>query len=86
MDITKLSANKLLAEMAKRDAVYTASLDRVIAAGYGDVRFSDMRDMARNGDAIAAAHLALHDAMQECYFEEKRRKEYSGSLKPIKRA
>ena len=84
-DLTNVSENMLRTMYDKRGDEWGASLDRVIALGYGDVRFSDMEALARDGDAVAVAHLAVWRKLKDVTDEMERRKRWHGSLKPIRK-
>lgn len=86
MDLSTLSANKLQARHDVLSDAWGNSLKRVIAAGHGDKRMSDMHALADAGDALAQAHIAAWVAYDLVNYEMRRRMEWHGSLKPIKRA
>ena len=85
VDFSNVSENMLRTMYDKRGDEWGASLDRVIALGYGDVRFSDMEALARDGDAVAVAHLAVWRKLKDVTDEMERRKRWHGSLKPIRK-
>jgi hypothetical protein len=89
-DLSTLSAPKLHAVIAKRDTHWKATLDRTIAAGMGDMRFSDIVELAKGSSLVGKTLLARdylnarHDwrvAMDEL----DARRTYHGGDKPIKR-
>lgn len=84
-NLTNVSENMLRAMYAKRDDEWSASLERVIALGYGDVRFSDMEALAREGDIVAVAHIGVWHKLKEVTNEMDRRERWHGSLKPIRK-
>ena len=85
VDFSNVSENMLRTMYDKRGDEWGASLDRVIALGYGDIRFSDMEALARDGDAVAVAHLAVWRKLKDVIDEMERRKRWHGSLKPIRK-
>ena len=85
VDFSNVSESMLRTMYDKRGDEWGASLDRVIALGYGDVRFSDMEALARDGDAVAVAHLAVWRKLKDVTDEMERRKRWHGSLKPIRK-
>lgn len=85
VDFSNVSENMLRAMYDKRGNEWGASLDRVIALGYGDVTFSDMEALARQGDAVAVAHLNVWRKLKEVTNEMDARQRWHGSLKPIRK-
>jgi len=85
MDITKLSAARLESELAKRFAASSEATKDLVAAGFGEVKINDLRAMPNKPSCIVAFFKA-HDSEMEAYAEERARRIYSGSLKPIKRS
>ena len=85
VDFSNVSENMLRAMYDKRGDEWGASLDRVIALGYGDVTFSDMEALARQGDAVAAAHLCVWRKLKDVTNEMDVRQRWHGSLKPIRK-
>lgn len=88
-DITKLSAKKLHALIAERDAAWTKACDATIAAGMGQMRHSEIVEFAKGSSLIRRVqlsrdYLAARSAWAEAYNEMERRKAYHGSDKPIK--
>lgn len=83
-DFSNVSENLLRAMYDKRGDEWSDSLDRVIALGYGDQRFSDMETLARNGDAVAVNHLNVWRKLKDVTDEMQRRERWHGSLKPIR--
>lgn len=86
-DLTKLSAAKLHAVIAKREAAHSELLDETIAAGYGEIRHNDIVRMAREDKTpLLVKYLAASDAVSEAWFELDARQRYHGGDKPIKRS
>jgi hypothetical protein len=86
-DLTKLSAAKLHAVIAKREAVHSALLDETIAAGYGETRHNDLVRMAReDGVPLLVEYVAASDSLSEARWELDARQRYHGGDKPIRRA
>lgn len=90
MDLAKLSEKKLVEESKRREAVYNASIDAAISAGLGEVRHSDMAEIAAGTSLlhrvlVARDYLAAWEAQKAIWAEIDARKVYHGSLKPIKR-
>lgn len=87
IDLTKLSASKLHALIAKRDAAQSALLHEVIAAGYGNYRGNEIRELAKSeGWPLLVEYVTACDAWYEANAELDARKRYHGGDKPIKRA
>lgn len=84
-ELSNISENMLRAMYDKRGDEWGGSLDRVIALGYGDVTFSDMEALARQGDTVAAAHLCVWHKLKEVTDEMEARQRWHGSLKPIRK-
>ncbi len=89
-DIETLSAKKLHALIAKRDAHWKATLDATIAAGMGDLRYSEIVELAKGSMLLRRVRLANDylNARRDwkiAYDELDRRKAWHGSDKPIKR-
>ena len=84
-DLTNVSENMLRAMYDKRGDEWTDSLERVIALGYGDVTFSDMEARARDGDAVAQAHMAVWRKLKDVTNEMDARQRWHGTLKPIRK-
>jgi hypothetical protein len=90
-DLAKLSAKKLHAVIAKRDAHWKATLDATIAAGMGQMRYSEIVELAKGSRLLRKVQLAndylnaRHD-WKVAIDELDARKDYHGSDKPIKRA
>lgn len=90
MDLTKLSGRKLELEISKRSTAHKAMLDRVIAAGMGQMRGTEIRDLAKGSSLLSKTLLArewvaVSDAYQEANDELYARQRYHGGNKPIKR-
>lgn len=88
IDLTKLSAAKLQALYEKRSAISHATCKAAIAAGFGHMRGSEIREMAATAAAPewAKDYVAAHDAFFAVVDEQNERKRYHGSMRPIKRA
>lgn len=84
-NLTNVSENMLRAMYDKRGDEWTDSLDQVIALGYGDVTFRDMEARARDGDAVAVAHLNVWRKLKEVTDEMDARQRWHGSMKPIRK-
>ena len=85
-DITNLSAAKLQSLAARLGNAYSHEVTKAVQTGRGDWRASDMRAAAENGDAAARANVDAWAAYYGALSEIQRRREYHGSLKPIRRA
>lgn len=91
IDLPKLSASKLLAEIDARSADHSASVDTMIRLGYGHCTGSEIREFAKESSLLtrtllARQWVATKDALQAAYAEQDARRRYHGSDKPIKRA
>lgn len=84
-NLTNVSENMLRAMYDKRGDEWTDSLDQVIALGYGDVTFSDMEALARDGNADAIAHMSVWRKLKEITDEMDARQRWHGSMKPIRK-
>jgi len=89
-DLASLSAKKLHAVIARREARWSATLDATIAAGLGQARFSDMVEFAKGSSLlertkIANDYLNARRDVQMAWDELDARKRWHGSDKPIKR-
>lgn len=89
-DLETLSAKKLHAVIQKRHARWSEVLDATIAAGMGDMRFSDIVELAKGDPLLPKVRLARdylnarHDwAVANDELDARRR--YHGGDKPIKR-
>lgn len=88
-DLEKLSAKKLHAVIASRNARWSKLLDDTIIAGMGNYRFSDMVELAKGPSLLSKVVLARdylnarHD-FQVATDELARRQRYHGGDKPIK--
>lgn len=90
-DLAKLSAKKLHEVIARRNAHWTKTLDATIAAGMGEMRFSDIVDLAKGSSLVSKVVLARDylNAWRDwkaANDELDARRTYHGSDKPIKRA
>lgn len=89
MNLQTLSAAKIESELAKRDAAHSIMLDRTIAAGMGQMRHTEIMELAK-GDTLlskvrlAKEYLASCDARRAVWDEIERREKYHGSRKPIR--
>lgn len=90
-DLAKLSAKKLHEVIARRNAHWTKTLDATIAAGMGEMRYSEIVELAKGSSLVSKVVLARdylnarHD-WKAAMDELDARKAYHGSDKPIKRA
>lgn len=90
-DLSKLSAKKLHGTIARLNVAYRASLDATIAAGMGDMRHSDIVELAKCSSLLHKAELARNylnarKAWADAMDELDARKAFHGGDKPIKRA
>lgn len=86
MDLTKLSAAKLHAEIAKRAAKHSDLLDEVIAAGYGSYTGRQIDEMVKIEPwPLLVEHIAATNAVNEARSELDDRRRYHGGDKPIRR-
>lgn len=86
VDLTKLSAAKLHAEIDKRDALHSALLNETIAAGYGNYTGRQIRELvAAEPWPLLVEHLAAGDALAEAREELSARRRYHGGDAPIRR-
>lgn len=89
-DYAKLSAPKLHKVIAARYARYTETLDATLRAGMGDLRHSDLVELAKGSSLLVKSNLARdylnarHD-WKVVADELDARRDYHGSDKPIKR-
>lgn len=91
MDLAKLSAKKLQAEIAKRDAAHMWNVDAFIQSGRGYMTGEAIREAAKGSGLLILTQLARawvksSDARREAWDEEEARRRYHGSDKPIKRS
>ena len=89
-DLETLSAKKLHILIAERDARWKAALDATIAAGMGEMRYSEIVELAKGSKLLHKVQLAndyLNARLdwRNAHDELDRRKDYHGSDKPIKR-
>jgi len=86
-DLSRLSAAKLEALHAKRQAACSANCTALINAGRGMERGNEIyaKGKAQGADALSLEYVRTTDAAQEVYSEMEARKRYHGTLKPIKR-
>lgn len=84
-DLSNLSAAKLNALHSKREAAHFVSVDKMISAGLGHLRHTDLESRA-GSCALCAECLETYKAWNQSGNELRARKEYSGTHKPIKRA
>lgn len=87
--LSKLSAKKLREEIAKREKPMRELRDRVLAAGFGDARYSDLREFAKKSSLLSKVvlvreYLAAFDSVQEARDELAARERFHGSDKPIR--
>lgn len=90
-DLSTLSAKKLHEVIARRNAHWKATLDATIAAGMGEMRYSEIVELAKGSSLVGKTQLALNylNARRDWIAAEdelEARKAYHGSDKPIKRA
>jgi hypothetical protein len=85
VNLTNVSENMLRAMYEKRGDEWTDSLDQVIALGYGDVTFRDMEALARDGNAVAIAHMNVWHKLKDVTNEMDARQRWHGSNKPIRK-
>jgi len=81
--IETLSASKLEALYAKRDAVCSEINRAFIDAGRGMEKLGDILKMS---DSLAVRYQEAHKAFMEVVGEKEARKRWHGSLKPIKKS
>ena len=85
-DLTKLSAAKIEALYAKRQAACSVNCTALINAGRGMERGNEITAKGVAGaDTLSVEYVALSNAVQEVISEMEARKRYHGGLKPIKR-
>lgn len=83
-NLETLSAAKINALLAKREAAHSALLAEVIAAGYGNYTGNMLRAIAEPAPIIVE-HLAAEAARYEVIAELAARQRYQGNDRPIKR-
>ena len=89
-DLESLSAKKLHAVIAQRDARWSAALDATLRAGMSDMRHSDIVELAKGSALLSRAQIARdylnarHD-WKVAHDELDRRKDFHGSDKPIRK-
>lgn len=87
VDVTKLSAAKIEALYARRQAACSINNRALIDAGRGMERGNDIYAKGAAGaDPLSVEYKRATDAVQEVIAEMEARKRYHGGLKPIKRA
>lgn len=89
-DLATLSAPKLRAVIAKRDARWREMLDATLRAGMNDLRHSDLVELAKGSSLsgktlIARDYLNARHDWKVAMDELDARKEFHGSDRPIKR-
>jgi len=84
-DLSSLSATKLRALGDKRQDVVQRLTDQLIDEGYGRERFSETKARADKGDPLAKEFVEAMRRAGDVSDELRRRKEYHGSDKPIKK-
>lgn len=89
-DLSTLSAKKLHEVIARRSAHWKATLDATIAAGMGEMRHSEIVELAKGSSLLNKTQLALNylNARRDYHIaldELDARKAYHGGDKPIKR-
>ena len=89
-DLATLSGPNLQALLERRNTHWKATLDRTIAAGMGEMRFSDIVELAKGSALLSRTQLALDylNARRDwkvAQDELDARRDYHGSDKPIKR-
>ncbi len=89
-DLSTLSAKKLHEVIARRNAHWKATLDATIAAGMGELRYSEIVELAKGSSLLNKTQLALNylNARRDwmtAMDELDARKAYHGGDKPIKR-
>lgn len=89
-DLAKLSAKRLHEVIASRDAIWTKMLNETIAAGMGQLRHSEIEQLAKGSSLltktrIARDYLSARQEWREALGELDARKAYHGSDKPIRR-
>lgn len=88
-DLAKLSAKKLHALIAMRDERWKSTLDATIRAGMGEMRYSEIVELAKGSKLLHKVQLAndyLNARLdwRNAHDELDRRKAYHGGDKPIK--
>jgi hypothetical protein len=90
MPLETLSAAKLHALIAKRDAAHTVLTREFIARGLGHYRSADIRaaalDDASPAHRLACDYVKADDALYAARSELEARRRYHGGDKPIRRA
>lgn len=90
-DLTKISGPRLEAEIKRATTVRNMILDATIAAGMGEMRHSEIVELAKGSSLLSKVNLARRyvEACTEfhaAHEEMDARKRYHGGTKPIKRA
>ncbi len=80
--LTLLSEKKLRAEYDRTSAARSLVTDELIAAGRGYERHSET---VAKSDELSLRYLAAHEACAAVVAEQKRRMEWHGSLRPIRK-
>lgn len=88
-NLSNLSGPKLQALIAARNARWSAALDATLRAGMGEMRHSDIAELARgsslvNRVAIAREYIDARSDWAAAMDELDKRRDYHGSDKPIK--
>lgn len=80
--LTLLSEKKLRDAYCKTSAARSEVTDELIAAGRGYERHSET---AAKSDPLSCKYIAAHEACAAVIAEQKRRMEWHGSLRPIRK-
>ena len=87
LDLAKISASKLEAIYAERQAACSANCTALINAGRGLERGNEIYAKGVAGaDPLSVEYATLTDAVRAVIDEMESRKRWHGSLKPIKRS
>lgn len=90
-DLAKMSGPKLRTRIQILDAEDSASIKRLIAAGLGGARGSDIADLAKGSSLLAKVrlareHMQIRERLNAARDELEARHRYHGSDRPIRRA
>lgn len=81
-----MAPGKLDQEEKKARDISSALGDELIEAGRGHETASETRDKAKQGDELAKRWVDAADALADLLWEKKRRMEYQGNTKRIKKS
>ena len=85
VNLPTLSARKLNERIEKLSAQSSTYNRALINAGFGEYRFSEIRQLAEStGHVIASEYIRINDLLSDANYELKARREYHGTERPIR--